>query len=114
MDEREDIGAYQLDTIAAGNQQQGHGGQVAETSHGTVTPTAAPRTHSPIPPCSLRGSTALECDLTSWRFRLAFYLRAGEKVALRQHATILPNRVAVGADLLLLRNELGLARNPIH
>eukprot|EP00964_Phaeocystis_antarctica_P055906 scaffold32922_cov61-Phaeocystis_antarctica.AAC.5 len=36
-------------------QQQGHGGQVVETANGTITPTAPPRTHSPIPPCNLTG-----------------------------------------------------------
>ena len=104
---------------AAANQnsklwQQGHGGQVIEIPHAGQS--RRPRRHmrafaNPTMLPQAEGSS--ESDLASWRPQLAFYLRAGQKVALRQHATILADRVAVGADLLLLRYELGLAGNPI-
>ena len=104
---------------AAANQQQqkqqGHGGHKSSRplTRDSHADRAAMRAFAnPTMPSQAEGSS--ESDLASWRPRLAFYLRAGQKVALRQHATILPDRVAVGADLLLLRYELRLARNPIH
>eukprot|EP00964_Phaeocystis_antarctica_P143744 scaffold109345_cov42-Phaeocystis_antarctica.AAC.2 len=87
-------------TLAAGPRRPSH----RDPSCGTVTPTAARRHMRAFanPTMLPQAEGSSESDLASWRPQLAFYLRAGQKVALRQHATILADRVAVGADLLLL------------